>query len=161
MVGMWLAAHAPERIDRLALCCTSAHLPPASNWTDRAATVRAHGVGAIAEVVVGRWFTPEFREREPLTVAAFTEALAATPPEGYAGCCEAVAAMDLRDILATIAVPTLVVSGASDPSTPPEHQEAIAAAIPGAVLQTVPGAHLAPVESPEPVTAALLAHFRA
>jgi len=161
MVGMWLAAHAPQRIDRLALCCTSAHLPPPSTWTDRAATVRAQGVGAIAEVVVGRWFTPAFHEREPRTVAAFTEALAAIPAEGYAGCCEAIATMDLRSELAAITAPTLVVSGAADPATPPTHQEEIAAGIPGALLQIVPGAHLAPVESPEPVTAALLAHFMA
>lgn len=160
MVGMWLAAHAPQRIDRLALCCTSAHLP-ANTYADRAALVRAQGVGAIAEAVAERWFTPEFREREPRTVAAFTEALAATPAEGYAGCCEALATMDLRDALPMITAPTLVISGAADTATPPPHQEAIAAGIPGALLQSVPGAHLAPVESPEPVTAALLAHFMA
>jgi 3-oxoadipate enol-lactonase len=161
MVGMWLAAHAPDRIDRLALCCTSAHLPPTTMWTERAATVRAEGPGAVADTVVGRWFTEVFREREPGTVTAFRDMIASADPEGYAGCCEAIAAMDLRDDLARITAPTLVVSGAEDPATPPEHQAAIAAAIPGALLQTVPGAHLAPVESPEPVTAALLAHFRA
>ena len=40
MVGMWLAIHAPDRVDRLALLCTSAYLPPASMWHERAAAVR-------------------------------------------------------------------------------------------------------------------------
>src|SRR5215475_10871954 len=55
MVGMWLASHAPERIERLALVCTSPYLPPASGWMDRAEAVKGGGMGAIADVVVGRW----------------------------------------------------------------------------------------------------------
>ena len=49
MVGIWLAAHAPERIAALGLCCTSAFLPPASLWTDRAALVRSGGLGPVAD----------------------------------------------------------------------------------------------------------------
>jgi len=61
MIGMWLAAHAPERIDALALCCTSACLPPAQLWEDRASRVRAAGMASISGQVVGRWFTPRLR----------------------------------------------------------------------------------------------------
>src|SRR6476620_1513213 len=57
MTAMRVAARNPERIDRLGLLCTGAQLPPASNWTERAATVRAHGSGAVAAGVVERWFT--------------------------------------------------------------------------------------------------------
>ena len=67
MIGMWLAAHAPERIGALALCCTSAYLPPAGFWTDRAAQARTAGMASLAEPVVGRWFTPAFRARDPAT----------------------------------------------------------------------------------------------
>ena len=58
MTGMRLAARNPERVDRLVLLCTGAQLEPAGAWHDRAATVRAQGSGAVAEAVVGRWFTP-------------------------------------------------------------------------------------------------------
>src|SRR6266487_4648455 len=58
MIGMWLAAHAPERIDALGLCCTSAHLPPAQMWESRAAQVRAAGMAAISGQAAGRWFFP-------------------------------------------------------------------------------------------------------
>ena len=60
---MWVAAHAPERVERLVLCCTSAQLGPREAWIERAATVRAEGVGAIADAVLGRWFTPGLRRK--------------------------------------------------------------------------------------------------
>jgi 3-oxoadipate enol-lactonase len=161
MVGMWLAAHHPDRVDRLALLCTSAYLPPASGWLDRAAAVRGPGLASIADVVVGRWFTPGFAQREPSTVDEYARLLVSTPPEGYASCCEAIAGMDLRAELAGIRAPTLVLAGDRDPATPAEHGALIADGIPGARLELVPGAaHLANVEQPAAVTRRLLAHLR-
>ncbi|MFI5937741.1 alpha/beta fold hydrolase [Actinoplanes sp. NPDC051494] len=55
MTAMWLAAHAPERVGRLVLCCTSARLGPPSAWAQRAATVLAGGTAAVADAVVSRW----------------------------------------------------------------------------------------------------------
>ena len=70
MVGIWLAAHTPERIAALGLCCTSAYLPPAAMWADRAALVRASGMGPVADEAAGRWFTPAFQRRDPAAVVA-------------------------------------------------------------------------------------------
>lgn len=160
MVGMWLAAHHPAVVDRLALVCTSAHLPPAQGWLDRAAAVRAGGTAAVADTVVARWFTDEFRRRRPDTVDAFRTAFAGVDAEAYASCCEAIAAMDQRTAIRHVTAPTLVVSGAADPSTPPEHGGVIAAAIPHARFEVVPAAaHLANVEQPAAVTKLLAAHF--
>ncbi|HTF09785.1 MAG TPA: 3-oxoadipate enol-lactonase [Asanoa sp.] len=159
MVGMWLAAHAPDRIDRLALLCTAAHLPPASGWHQRAATVRADGMGAIADAVVARWFTPGFR---PDVVAGFTEALLVIDAEGYAGCCEAIAGMDLRPVLGSIGAPTLVIAGADDPATPPALARTIVEGVRGAELVVLPdAAHLASVEQAGAVSALLHRHFTA
>jgi 3-oxoadipate enol-lactonase len=86
--------------------------------------------------------------------------LVATPDEGYAGCCEALAAMDLRVDLPAISAPTLVIAGGDDPATPPSHAEAIVAAIPTARLEVVAdAAHLANIEQPERITRLLLDHF--
>jgi 3-oxoadipate enol-lactonase len=110
--------------------------------------------------VVERWFTPGFRERAPETVARAVAMLLATPAEGYAGCCEAIAAMDLRPGLGSITAPTLVLAGGDDPATPPPHAEAIVAAIPAARLEVVAGAaHLANIEQPQRVTSLLLDHL--
>ncbi len=159
MTSMRLAARNPERIETLTLLCTSALLGPAQNWLDRAATVRSDGTGAVADTVVTRWFSPGFLTAEPNQVAYYRDMIAATPPAGYAACCEAVAAMDLRAELPAISAPTLVIAGLQDPATPPAHLAAIAKAIPRSRLQILdPAAHLANVERADVVNAALLEH---
>ncbi|MEU4678846.1 3-oxoadipate enol-lactonase [Micromonospora sp. NPDC023737] len=160
MVGMWFAAHAPDRLRRLALLCTSASLGPSQAWRDRAAAVRAEGVGAVADVVVARWFTPAYAATRPDVVDEHRAMLTATSAEGYAACCEAIATMDLRDDLHKIEAPTLVIAGADDPATPVEHARAMVERIPQARLAVVDqAAHLANVEQPEQVCRLLLEHF--
>jgi 3-oxoadipate enol-lactonase len=161
MVGMWLGANAPERIDRLILICTSAHAPPASAWAERAAAVREAGsVEVIADAVVGRWLTPAYAAEHPELVAELRAMLVATDPEGYAASCGALERMDLRDQLGRITAPTLVISGAQDEALPPEQQQLIADAIPGARLETVdPGAHIAAVERPARVNELIADHL--
>jgi 3-oxoadipate enol-lactonase len=161
MVGMWLAIHAPERIDRLVLLCTSAYLPPPSAWAQRAATVMEAGtVEVIADTVVARWLTPDYAARHPDVLAGLRAMLASQPPEGYAACCGAIGRMDQRHELRAIGAPTLVISGADDRAAPPEHQELIASSIPGARLVTLsPGAHVASVERAAEVTALMISHL--
>lgn len=160
MVGMWLASHAPGRVDRLALLCTAAYLPPARGWLDRAATVRAGGMAAIADAVMARWFTPAYPAGHPGRLARLREQFLSCAPEGYAGCCEAIAALDLRAALPRISAPTLVVSGADDPAIPPAHGQSIAAAIPDARFESLAGAaHLASVERADVVDTLLHKHF--
>ncbi len=159
-VGMWLASEAPERVERLVLLCTSSSFGPPDPWGERATTVRAEGLEAIADAVLERWFTPEFRASRPATVDWAREMLLETPPEGYAGCCEAIRDLDLTSRLAAIRAPTLVVAGAEDPATPPEHARRIRDGIPGSRLEVMPqAAHLANVEQADAVTRAILAHL--
>ena len=83
MVGQWLAINAPERIERVILLCTSAHLPPPDPWLERAATVRQAGTPAvIADVVVGRWFTAAYAEAHPDVVGRHRQMIIDTPAEG-------------------------------------------------------------------------------
>jgi 3-oxoadipate enol-lactonase len=157
MISMWVAANAPGRVERLVLCCTSAQLGPPSAWHERAATVRAEGVGAVADAVLGRWYTAGFAAAHPDEIGRMRGILTATPREGYAGCCEAIAEMDLTPDLPSITAPTLVIAGEQDPSTPPEHGRRIADLIPGAGFEVIsPAAHLATVERPDLTTAMIL-----
>lgn len=160
MTAMWLAINAPERVDRLVLCCTSAKLGPPEMWADRAAKVRAEGTGAIAEAVVSRWVTPEYAETHPADVARLQAMVAATPAEGYASGCKAIEEMDLEDELAQIIAPTLVIAGADDPATPPDHGARIAARIPGSRMAVVPhAAHLGNLEQAAEFTALIEGHL--
>ncbi len=162
MVGLWLAANAPERVDQLIVCCTAARMPRPEDYSARATLVRAQGMGAIGDTVIGRWFTPAFQARRPDDVAGIKSILLATPPEGYAATCEALAAMDLRDDLARTTASTLVIAGAEDQSTPPERGQEIAGRIRGARFVIIRGAaHLANVEQPEAVTNRILGHLQA
>jgi 3-oxoadipate enol-lactonase len=144
MTAMWLAANAPERVDRLILCCTSALFGPPEMWAERAATVRAHGTGAIADAGVARWVTPAFVAAQPETTKLLRDMIAATPAAGYAGACAAIEDMDLRPDLGRIGAPTLVIAGADDPATPPAHGAAITEGIAGARFEVLSdAAHLA------------------
>jgi len=162
MVAMWLGAQAPQRIDRLVLCCTSAHAAPPSRWAERAATVRSHGTAAVASAVLANWFTAGFAARRPDEVARFRAMLEGTPAEGYAAACGAIERLDLRDDLPAIAAPTLCLGGRDDGALPPEHMLRIAESIPGARLVVLPdAAHLAPAEQPDAVAALVLEHLGA
>jgi 3-oxoadipate enol-lactonase len=160
MASMRVAARNPERVERLVVVSTSARLEPASAWHERAATVRAEGTAAVAETVVARWFTAPCLAAHPELRREWVASIAATPAEGYASCCEAVAGMDLRADLARISAPTLAIAGADDPATPPTMLEAIAADVQDGRLLVVPSAaHLANVEQPETVTSAIIEHL--
>lgn len=160
MVAMRLAARDPQRVDRLALLCTSAQLGPPETWIERARAVRANGSAAVADAVVARWLTHSRRAADPQTTGYLHDMVAATPADGYAACCDAIQAMDQRQDLAAISAPTLVVAGAEDPSTPPVHLQLIASGISDATLLELPEcAHLATIDQPEAVTAALVEHF--
>jgi 3-oxoadipate enol-lactonase len=160
MVGMWLGAHAPGRIDRLVLCCTSAMLALDTDWAQRADTVRRHGTGAVAAAVVQRWLTPDFRAARPELTERLQAMIASTPAEGYAACCGAIERMDLTPVLGAVQASTLVIVGAEDPATPRPHAERIADGIPDAHVATVAGAHLASVETPDEVSELILSHLR-
>ncbi|MFF1374782.1 3-oxoadipate enol-lactonase [Streptomyces sp. NPDC058308] len=153
-VGLHLAARHPDRVAGLAVICSSAHFGGAGPWRERAALVRREGLAGLAESAPRRWFTPGF------TVPALVAAHRAADPGAYAACCDALASYDMRDALASIGAPTLVVAGREDQATPPAHAREIVDAVPGAALLELAGAaHLAPAERPEAVAAALRSHF--
>ena len=160
MVGQWLGANAPERIDRLVLANTAAYMGPPAGWDERIERVLRDGMSAIADGVVERWFSPAFRERSPATVAEVKDMLLATSPVGYAGCCAAIRDMDQRPTTSRITCPTLVVAGALDPATPPATAAALAADLPTPPrLVTLPAAHLSNLEEPEAFNRAVLEHL--
>lgn len=159
MTAMRVAGRHPDRVARLALLCTGAQLPPAQAWAERAALVRTQGSAAVADPVVQRWFTPAFLDAHPEQRDTFRQMVAATPAEGYAACCEAIADMDLRDELPASPRPPWrsPVPMTPPPLRPPSRRSS---RIPGAQLLTVDhAAHLANAEQPDLITPALINHL--
>lgn len=156
MAGMWLAANAPERVEKLILCSTAARMGPPAFWDARIAAVRTGGTPALAASVVARWFTEPFRRKAPEVVDQFERMVASTPPAGYIACCEAIRDMDQRAILPTIHAPTLVIAGSEDAAATPEDGHFLADTIPGARYTELPTAHLSNVEAPDMFLGAVL-----
>jgi 3-oxoadipate enol-lactonase len=156
MTATWIAAHAPERIERLVLCSTSALMGGVDAWNARIDAVRRDGMTAVTETVLERWFTAGFRAARPQAVERVRRMLLTTPATGYAACCAAVRDMDHRALLARIATPTLVVAGTHDPATPLAHSQVIVGGIPGARLVELDAAHLSNIETESAFNAAVL-----
>ena len=145
MTAQAFGARHPDRAESLVLMATSAYLP--SGWDERAAVVRAQGMGAIVDAVLARWFTPEFTAAHLEQVAPMRERFLQLDPRGYAACCEAIRDMDLRPSNAAIRAPTLIIAGADDPATPVAMMEDIRTRIARAELVVLPrAAHILSVE---------------
>lgn len=147
MVGMWLGTNAPQRLRKLVLCNTAAYMGPKSLWDGRIQSANEAGMESLWESTAARWFTPAFRERDPAAVEAVRQGFVSTPPTGYAGCCAAIRDMDQRESIAAIGLPTMVIMGEHDPSTPPEAGGHIVGKIRDAVPVVLPAAHLSNVEA--------------
>jgi|SRR5689334_177495 3-oxoadipate enol-lactonase len=160
MIGQTLALSSPELFQSLSLCDTSSRIPAEmkSAWADRIKTAETHGMEPLVEPTIGRWLTASFRESHKDVVDLVRAMIRSTRPQGYAGCCHAIAALDLTDKLAAIKAPTLIVVGEEDLGTPVAASQAIQAKIAGAELKILKSAaHLSNLEQPEAFTAALTA----
>jgi 3-oxoadipate enol-lactonase/4-carboxymuconolactone decarboxylase len=160
MIGMALALAAPERVSALIAACTSPRMDRAA-WEARIAAVQAGGTAAIADAALGRFFTEAFSAAHPEIVAGLRAALVGMSAAGYAGCGAAIRDMDLSASLAGLSVPTLVIGGERDVSTPfAGHGRLIADAIPGAAVCLLDSPHLAQVETPSAFAAAVTGFLR-
>ena len=149
MIAMTLSLVAPARVSALVAACTSPAMDPGT-WEARRRTVLQEGVAAIAEAALSRFFSEAFRNARPEVADTVRAGLLATPAAGYAGCAAAIRDMRLAAALAGITVPTLVIAGSRDVSTPFEgHGERIAAAVPGATSRMLDAGHLACLEAPD------------
>lgn len=146
-IGMALAACAPQRLHKLVLSNTAAKIGTSESWNARIAAVRRGGMEGIVDPVLERWFTAEFRQRNPEAIAGTRSMLLTTPPEGYVGCCEALREMDQRNAVGQVRVPTLVIAGASDSATTPAEAQLLVNAIAGAKYIELQAAHLSNVEA--------------
>lgn len=157
VIALWMSAHHPERVAGAVLANTGAKVGTDESWNSRIAAVKAGGMAAVRDVVVGRFLTAEFREREPEATALVRTMIGATNPVGYVAACEALRASDLRPVVTTVRVPTMIVGSERDESTPPALAHELYASIPESELVMIPNAaHLSNVERPDVFNANLV-----
>jgi 3-oxoadipate enol-lactonase len=156
MVGQWLGANAPDRVEKLVLSNTNFHYADKAPWADRIKFVQEKGLTELVDPNMERWFTKDFRARAPQTIARMKEMFVATDPVGYIACCEAIRDMDFTESNSRITAPTLVIVGKQDPATPPAAGEAIAKQIKGAEVAALDAAHISNMEQPKLYTETVL-----
>ncbi|HET8870717.1 MAG TPA: alpha/beta fold hydrolase, partial [Aquabacterium sp.] len=156
LIGQELAIRHPEKVKALVLANTTSSYSGMGREAigQRIATVEAHGMGAIATSTMTRFFSEEFRASQAATVARHQRLLESTDPEGYTACAAALCDANTSARLGQIKVPTLVIAGSHDISTPVETAYALTKGITGAQMVTLQGcAHLSAVEQPEAFSA--------
>jgi len=144
--GQWIAAHAPERVNRLVLSNTAAKFGTPEIWNARIDSVRKSGMAAVATATIERWFTAGFREKSPQVPESIMKTLLATPVAGFIACSEAIRDHDSQEYIRGIRKPTLVIAGTHDAGTPPAANHLIADRIPGAKYVELNCAHLSNLE---------------
>ncbi|QEN85990.1 3-oxoadipate enol-lactonase [Labrys sp. KNU-23] len=155
LTGQWLAVHAGNRLGKVVLCATAARIGTPESWNARIEAVRRDGLGAFVAATAERWFTPAFIASNPDAVGNVLDRFEMTVPEGYVGCCNALANADLRGEIGRIASPVLAISGEDDPVCPPSDLEALAAAVERGRHVSLVGRHLINVEASSPFNAVL------
>ncbi|MGC2815881.1 MAG: 3-oxoadipate enol-lactonase [Candidatus Acidiferrum sp.] len=155
--GMWLGLNAPDRLQKLVLCNTSAKIGTPEFWNPRIETVRKSGMKAISAAVVGRWFSPAYLAKFPAVAETAQRVVENTDPNGYAANCEALREFDAQDTVAGIRVPTLVIAGTNDAATTPAEGQYLASRIPGARYVELNAAHLSNLEESNRFNSELMA----
>lgn len=158
MIGQILGLKYPDLLQSLVLCDTMSRVPPDAKpmWEERIHTAETRGMEPTVETTIGRWFTEPFRERRPDVIDKVRTMIRTTPPQGYAGCCHAIAGLNLTDRLQDITVPTLIIVGEDDPGTPVAASRVIHEHIKGSELVILKSAaHLSNMEQPEAFNQAL------
>jgi 3-oxoadipate enol-lactonase len=157
LTAMWLAIHAPGRVDTVVLASTAARICDAGFWQQRIEHVEAAGLEPLADASMARWFTDGFRAAHPDIVAHYRRMLVASPVSGYVSCCGVLRDADLRGEIGAITAPALVVAGLHDPVTPPSDADAIRSRIRDARVTVLDAAHIANVEQADAFNSRLLA----
>lgn len=159
MVGQWLGIHAQDRLQSLTIVDSAPQMGTLETWNQRIQQIERAGMSSIADATMSRWFTEDFRKREPHIVDHFKSILEATSPAGYIACAQVVrdASVSGGDLerFRSVRVPTLVVTGKFDAAATPAACEAMASHIAGSRFQELMAAHISPVEASATLSAAL------
>ena len=155
--GQQFAIDCPEKIRSLTLCDTACVMPPRSLWNERIETARNHGIAALLEATLERWFTPPFHLTGAESLAKVREMILGTDVNGYIGCAEAIRDMNLCEHLSEISVPTLIMVGEDDPACPVSAARTLYDGIIDSKLVIIPqAAHLPNIEQTSVFNTALI-----
>ncbi len=153
MTAMWLAVNAPAKINKLVICNSAPKIGKPETWNERIKAVREGGTSSVANQVVERWFTPEFRAQQPAAVARTKAMIESTASDGYIGAAAAVRDFDFWAKIPAIHAPTMVIAGTHDAAVPAADAQKLANEIKGSRYIELNAAHISNVEAANEFTA--------
>lgn len=159
LITQGLAAKRLDLVRGIVLSNTGAKIGTRQLWADRIAGIEKDGLESLADGVMERWFSKTFRGTEEL--ALWRNMLTQTPPQGYIGCCHAIAGSDFYSTTAALRLPTLGIAGSEDGATPPDLVRETTDLVPGSRFELLRGAgHIPCVEDPDSYTAVLVSFLK-
>lgn len=159
MIAQGLAVKRMDQVRALVLSNTAAKIGTAEMWQERVDTVERHGIERLADAVMERWFSADFRTRPEL--ALWRNMLVRQPVAGYAGCCAAIAGTDFYTPTSGLRLPLLGIAGDRDGATPPDLVRETVDLVPGSRFElTRQAGHLPCVEQPRAYADVLSAFLR-
>jgi len=148
MTAQGLAVKRLDLVRALVLSNTAAKIGTPEMWAERIADVERGGIEALADAVMERWFSRDFRANPELEL--WRNMLVRGEDAGYAGCSAAISGTDFFTPTASLRLPTLGIAGSEDGSTPPDLVRETVELIPGSRFHLIRRAgHLPCVEQPE------------
>lgn len=160
MIAQGLAAERPDLVAALMLCCTGSRIGDADSWNERIDTVLKSGLAGMADAVLERWFTEQFRTTHLAALSGYRNMLVRTSTAGYAGVCGALRDSDLTVQSTGLSVLTHCIAGADDLATPPTLVHTLSGLITGATYQVIENCgHLPSIEAPKATAQAILALY--
>ncbi|TNE35107.1 MAG: alpha/beta fold hydrolase [Alphaproteobacteria bacterium] len=164
MIAQEFALGYPERVLSLVISSSLAALPDgaAPLWPERIKAAEEKGIEVHVDSNMDRWFLKETLEANPDLDARVRKMILETSVDGYVGCSQAIAGIDLLDRISDITARTLVIVGREDMGTPVSASEQIHQKISGSSLVIVDGAaHQLAMEKPDEFNAHAIAHLSA
>jgi 3-oxoadipate enol-lactonase len=158
-VAAMTAARHGGRLESMIACNTGLAFPADRRgaFTAMALRVTEGGMAAVLDVAVERIFPPGYLDGRPALAARCRAVLAAMDPGAFAAACKALAALDLSGDVAGVTVPTLVIAGELDQTTPAFMATGLAAAIAGSRLVVIPECgHCPQIEQPDALVGTLV-----
>ena len=142
----------PNIGNKLILFDTAPKIGSKEMWTDRVKRVKEGGIEAISDDILARRFSTSFLKYSADELQMWRSMFTNTTKSGYIGCCEAISRCDLTEQAKIIDMPTLVIVGEEDGSTPIKLVQNAASLIRGSIFKVIKKAgHLLCVEQPNDV----------
>lgn len=152
ITGLWLGIHHPERFNSITVANSAAKIGQAEAWLSRAESVEQNGLAELVKTTHTRWFSEKFDYQHNVVAQTTIQSLANTPAQGYANACRALAHADLRDEIAQIQIPVLLIAGTEDPVTTVADAEFVQNTVKNSQLAKLEASHLSNIEQPQRFT---------